>query len=166
MMAVIQFQAPVVVIRDRAIVKLPADASASLPSRGQVAATGTINGQPFTTMIEPDGRRGHWIDVGADRGDTVTVELEVAKAWPEPHVPADFQVALDGAPQSGETWADITPMARWEWIRWINSTQNPQTRSRRIEAGVDKLHRGMRRPCCFDLSSCTDPELSKGGKLV
>lgn len=165
-MVEIHFQAPVVLIGERAIVKLPSDASATLPSRGQVAATGTINEQPFETVIEPDGRRGHWIDVGPGRGETATVELEVTKDWPEPQVPDDFRVALDGVPESGETWADITPMARWEWVRWINSTRNPQTRNRRIEVGVDKLRKGMRRPCCFDLSSCTDPELSKSGKLV
>ena len=57
-------------------------------------------------------------------------------------------------------------MARWEWVRWINSTRVVKTRERRIEVGLSKLEDGKRRPCCFDLSSCTDPELSKSGKLA
>jgi hypothetical protein len=63
-------------------------------------------------------------------------------------------------------WKDITPMARWEWVRWINATKNPDTRKRRVEVGISKLRSGKRRPCCFDLAACTDPDLSKNGKLV
>ena len=33
-------------------------------------------------------------------------------------------------------------------------------------AEIDKLRGGKRRPCCFDLSSCTDPELARSGKLI
>ena len=56
-------------------------------------------------------------------------------------------------------------MARWEWVRWINATRNLATRERRVEVAVSKLRSGKRRPCCFDLASCTDPELSKNGML-
>jgi hypothetical protein len=63
-------------------------------------------------------------------------------------------------------WKGITPMARWEWVRWINATRNLQTRERRVEVSLSKLRSGKRRPCCFDLAACTDPDLSKNGKLV
>ncbi|WP_262426564.1 hypothetical protein [Brachybacterium sp. Z12] len=42
----------------------------------------------------------------------------------------------------------------------------PDTRARRVEVSIDKLRGGKRRPCCFDLSSCTDPELARSGKLM
>jgi uncharacterized protein YdeI (YjbR/CyaY-like superfamily) len=96
----------------------------------------------------------------------VRVEVEPTKDWPEPDVPADFENALAGAPELSGLWQDITPMARWEWVRWINATKNPETRRRRIEVGISKLRSGKRRPCCFDLAACTDPDLSKNGKLV
>ena len=57
-------------------------------------------------------------------------------------------------------------MARWEWVRWVNATRNTETRERRIEVSLSKMRAGKRRPCCFNLSSCTDPELSKDGKLL
>ena len=57
-------------------------------------------------------------------------------------------------------------MARWEWVRWVNATKNPDTRGRRVEVSISKMESGKRRPCCFDLSSCTDPDLSKSGKLL
>ena len=57
-------------------------------------------------------------------------------------------------------------MARWEWVRWVGATKNPDTRAKRVDVSISKLRAGSRRPCCFDLSSCTDPELSKNGKLL
>jgi len=156
------------------IVTLPDDASARLPSRGQVAVKGVMNGHAFQTVLEPDGRRGHWLKVDTKlqralalrAGETVALEVEPTKDWPEPDIPRDFRAALADAPDISELWSDITPMARWEWVRWINATKNPETRKRRVEVGISKLRSGKRRPCCFDLAACTDPDLSKNGKLV
>jgi hypothetical protein len=180
--SVIRFDAEVMEIGDRRIAKLPAEASAQLPSRGQVAVEGSIGGLRFDAVVEPDGLRGHWLDVdrlvagtaGADGPpagtsaleDTFTIELTPAATWPEPEIPADLRDALATAPASSATWADITAMARWEWVRWVTSTRNPATRARRVEVALSKLDRGSRRPCCFDLSSCTDPDLARSGKLV
>lgn len=50
--------------------------------------------------------------------------------------------------------------------RWIGATKNPDTRQRRVEVAISKLHDGKRRPCCFDLSSFTDPDVAKSGKLA
>ena len=156
------------------ILKLPGPASAKLPSRGQVAVRGVLNRHEFRTVLEPDGRRGHWLKVdealqraaGASAGDTVSLELEPVRDWPEPILPEDLGAALAAAPDCRELWAAITPMARWEWVRWVNATRNPATRARRIEVAVSKLRSGKRRPCCFDLAACTDPDLSRGGRLV
>jgi hypothetical protein len=57
-------------------------------------------------------------------------------------------------------------MARWEWVRWVSATKNVDTRKRRVEVSISKLGAGKRRPCCFNLASCTDPDLAKGGKLA
>jgi hypothetical protein len=56
-------------------------------------------------------------------------------------------------------------MARWEWVRWVNATPNADTRERRVEVTISKMKSGKRRPCCFNLASCTDPKLAKNGKL-
>jgi hypothetical protein len=156
------------------IVTLPDDASARLPSRGQIAVKAVMNGHAFQTILEPDGRRGHWLKVDAKlqqalalrAGETGALEVEPTKDWPEPDIPRDFRTALADAPDISELWKDITPMARWEWVRWINATKNSDTRKRRVEVGISKLRSGKRRPCCFDLAACTDPDLSKNGKLV
>lgn len=170
----IPFTSRVERIGDRRIVRLPADASAQLPSRGQVAVRATLDGHAFETVIEPDGRRGHWISLdagvtkkaGLELGHAVDGELVPKKEWPEPRIPKDLQGALKEAPDLGATWKSLTPMARWEWVRWVGATRNPATRAKRVEVSISKLRGGKRRPCCFDLASCTDPELARSGKLM
>ena len=170
----IRFDAQLQGTGDSTILRLPAGASAKLPSRGQVAVTAVMSGHAFQTVLEPDGRRGHWLKVdqklrqalAVSAGETVALEIVPTKDWPEPDLPDDFQAALADAADISDVWQGITPMARWEWVRWINATKNLQTRERRVEVCISKLRSGKRRPCCFDLASCTDPELSKNGKLV
>src|SRR6267143_2483947 len=171
----IRFDAALCTIEERTILRLPEKASRKLPSRGQVAVQGTINGQRFHTVLEPDGYFGHWMRIdrklqqtaALSAGDNATLEIESLKDWPEPNVPPDLETALAAAPQKiQDLWEGITPMARWEWVRWVNATQNPDTRKRRVEVSISKMKSGKRRPCCFNLAACTDPNLSKNGRLI
>ncbi|GGL44952.1 DUF1905 domain-containing protein [Phycicoccus endophyticus] len=170
----VRFAGDLEIVGATRLVRLPAQASAALPSRGQVAARASLRGVGFDTVVEPDGRRGHWLRVedalareaGLSAGEHVDVELQVATQWPEPQVPADLSEALGAAPEHiRELWRDITPMARWEWVRWVGATRSPETRAKRVRVGLDKMDHGTRRPCCFDLSACTDPDVARGGKL-
>src|SRR5215472_18093630 len=84
----IRFEAQVRRTGGSTILRLPDDASAKLPSRGQVV---------FQAVLEPDGRRGHWLKVeeklrealAASEGDTVALTVEPTKDWPEPDLPRD-----------------------------------------------------------------------------
>lgn len=64
-------------------------------------------------------------------------------------LPADLQMALVANTKALETWEDITPLARNEWICWIESAKKAETRTRRIEWGCSNLEDGKRRPCCW-----------------
>ena len=171
----LRFAATLQTIDRWTICRLPEKASGKLPSRGQVAVQGTINRHRFQTVLEPDGSSGHWMRIdgklqraaGLRAGDTATLEIESRKDWPEPSLPPDLDKALAAAPQKiQDLWKEITPMARWEWVRWINATPNPDTRRRRVEVSISKMKNGKRRPCCFNLAACTDPDLSKSGRLI
>ena len=173
--ATIRFDVTLSTIDASTVLRLPETASKNLPSRGQVAIHGTIDGVEFRTVLEPDGESGHWMRVdhalqraaGISAADTATLDIEVTKDWPEPSVPQDLATALAAAPQKIQhLWNEITPMARWEWVRWVNATRNPDTRTRRVDVSISKMNSGKRRPCCFDLSACTDPDLSKNGRLL
>ena len=141
-----------------ALLTLPKTASAKLPSRGMTTVEGTINGFPFRAALEPDGQGSHWLRVnrtmreaaGADAGDVVTMEIVPAGEEPEPRVPADLRKALATAPKARALWSDITPIARRDWIRWIDSAKRPETRTRRIKITCAMLVAGKRRPCCFN----------------
>jgi hypothetical protein len=135
---------------------------------------GTINGIRSRIMLEPDGKGGHWFRVdsalreaaGIDAAGAVTMVVEPSKKWPEPEVPADLNKALKSDPQANAVWVKITPMAHWDWLRWIRATNNSETRSHRIEVAMSKLRSGERRPCCFNRNQCTEPDVSKSGILI
>jgi hypothetical protein len=148
---------------------LPKNASAKLPSRGITAIEGTLNGFSFQATLEPDGRKSHWLRVdrklskaaGADAGDVVTLEIVPAAEEPEPKVPADLRKALAAAaPKAQALWSDITPIARRDWIQWITSAKQSETRTRRIKNACSMLAAGKRRPCCFDRSGFYSKSLS------
>ncbi len=176
----INFETQLFKINDWIILRLPEDTSAKLPSRGMTMVTGTLNGASFKTLLEPDGKYGpgkkpsHWFrpdkklldEADATAGDTVHVSLEPTKEWIEPEVPVDVKKALSSSPKAEALWQEITPLARWDWIRWIRAVKTPQTRQKHIEIALDKLNRGMRRPCCFNRNLCSEPEVSHNWVLL
>lgn len=141
---------------------------------------GTLNGVPFKTLLEPDGKYGpgkkpsHWFsptrkllnDTGAKVGDTVKVNLQPTKEWIEPEIPTDVQKALDTSSKARALWKAITPLARWDWVRWIRAVKTEETRKKHIEVMLDKLNKGMRRPCCFNRNLCSVPEVSHNWALI
>jgi hypothetical protein len=173
-MPTIRFETTPLKIGDWTILRMTESASAKLPSRGMALVEGTINGFRSKIVLEPDGKGSHWFRVdaglreaaGIDSGDTVTMAVEPSKAWPEPEMPADLNKALASDPQANALWVKITPMARWDWLRWIRATNNQETRSRRIEVALSKLKASERRPCCFNRNLCTEPVVSKNGVLI
>ena len=61
----LHMEAELIKLKDQTILRLPEHASAKLPSRGQVAVRGTLNGHELRTVLEPDGCSGHWMRVNA-----------------------------------------------------------------------------------------------------
>jgi hypothetical protein len=173
-MSNIRFLATLKTVGSQTILRLPRTASSQLSSRGMSLVEGTFNARAFQTALEPDGKGSHWFRVSdtmlrATRtaaGDTVSLAITPMAEWPEPNVPQDLARALAADPQARSLWMDITPLARWDWIRWIGSTKNPDTRALRIEKTLSKLKSGKRAACCFNRSQCTDPSVSRNGVLL
>lgn len=139
---------------------LPKDASAKLPTRSQTTVEGSINGCSFRATLEPDGQKSHWLKVtnklrqaaGAQVGDVITLEILSVGKEPEPRMPTDLRKALPASPAARAVWTDITPVARRDWIHWITSAKQSETRARRIRNACEMLAGGKRRVCCFDRS--------------
>ena len=148
---------------------LPKNASAKLPSRGMTPIEGTLNGFPFQAALEPDGQKSHWLKVdrklsksaGADAGDVVILEITPAGKDTEPEVPTDLKKALAAAAsKTRAVWSDITANARRDWIHWITSAKQAETRARRIKNACSMLAAGKRRVCCFDRSGFYSKSMS------
>ena len=143
-----------------AFVVLPREVSAELPRRGRTTVDAAINGRTFRTLLEPDGKKSHWMRIdavllraaGADFGQVARFEIEPVKSEPEPEIPADLREALAASPESRATWDDTTTVARLDWIHWITSAKQAKTRAKRIRDACDMLASGKRRVCCFDPS--------------
>ena len=75
-------------------------------------------------------------------------------------VPEDLRRTLSADAAALAIWEDITPLARNEWICWVEDAKKPETRRRRIERVRTELLEGMRRPCCW--AGC--PHRGKKGK--
>lgn len=177
----IKFRTKLFKIRGWTILHLPEEASAKLSSRGMAMVSGTLNGAPFKAVLEPDGKYGpglkpsHWfspdkkllVSARSKSGDVVGVDIEPTKDWIEPEIPEDMQKALSSSPQAQALWDDITPLAHWDWVRWVRAVKTAQTRQKHLEVMLDKLNKGMRRrPCCFNRNLCSVPEVSKNWTLM
>src|SRR6059058_2622849 len=74
-------------------------------------------------------------------------------AGEELRLPTDLRKALAAAPKAKARWSDLTPIARRDFISWIDSAKQPETRRRRIERACSMLTAGKRRPCYYSIVS-------------
>ena len=71
-------------------------------------------------------------------------------------LPDDLRAALVDEPVALAAWSDITPLARNEFVCWVEDAKQQATRARRIRRTVEELLEGRRRPCCWP--GCTHRE--------
>ncbi len=178
-MTVIKFETKLYKINNWIILRLPEESSSQLPTRGMLMVKGTFNNIPFKTLLEPDGKYGpglkpsHWFspdkkllnEAGVKVGDTVQVSLEPTKEWINPVVPPDMKKALVADKEIHKLWNDITPLARWDWVRWVRAVKSEETRKKHVDIMISKLSKGMRRPCCFNRNLCSEPSVSHNWAL-
>src|SRR5947207_15465231 len=71
-------------------------------------------------------------------------------------LPTDLRKALIANSTALDAWNDITPLARNEFICWVEDAKQQMTRERRIRRTQEELEEGQRRPCCWP--GCTHRE--------
>lgn len=155
------------------IIRFPIDISEKLPSRGMVMVEGEIDGEVFVGALEPDGKGSHWLEIspllirekGIKVGDSLSLTIEPIGNWPKPDVPEEI-INYIIKENILEEWNSLTSKAQWDWVRWIRSTENKETRNKRILVACSKMKKGDRRPCCFDRTRSTVTSVSKSGVLL
>jgi Bacteriocin-protection, YdeI or OmpD-Associated/Domain of unknown function (DUF1905) len=120
------------------------------------SAEGTINGHPFRATLEraASGTRALRVNQamlrGADARIGDTVQLAILGPEPKLVVPADLRAAMAASEPAKTLWKDMSDLARRDYVRWVEATNNPETRARRIKRTVEQLAEGKRRPCCVN----------------
>ncbi|MEN9649441.1 MAG: hypothetical protein RL094_408 [Candidatus Parcubacteria bacterium] len=82
-------------------------------------------------------------------------------------LPADLKKVLLADKKALAAWEDITPLARNEWICWVQSVKTPEKRKEHVMRTASELKGGKRRPCCW--IGCThrkDKALSPSQKYI
>ena len=64
-------------------------------------------------------------------------------------LPEDLRLALEQKADALTAWLDITPLARNEFVCWVEDAKQATTRARRVRRTIEELEDGMRRPCCW-----------------
>jgi hypothetical protein len=64
-------------------------------------------------------------------------------------MPADLANALSKTEETTSLWESLTPIARNEFICWVEDARQEKTRVRRIDRTVEELLEGQKRPCCW-----------------
>lgn len=64
-------------------------------------------------------------------------------------LPSDLKVALTETKEITDLWEAITPIARNEFLCWVEDAKQEKTRERRIRRTVEELLNGQKRPCCW-----------------
>lgn len=143
-----------------AFIILPREVSAKLPRRGRITVAVTMNGYGFEALLEPDGKKSHWLRIDEPAlesaetaiGREAQFEISSLEQEPEPEIPSDLAQALESSPASKETWDSTTTIARVDWIHWVTSAKQAKTRTKRIKDACEMLASGKKRVCCFDTS--------------
>ncbi|HVU06657.1 MAG TPA: YdeI/OmpD-associated family protein [Thermodesulfobacteriota bacterium] len=64
-------------------------------------------------------------------------------------LPRDMRKALASSKAALEAWESLTPLARNEWICWVESVKKQETRDNHVRRVREELVEGKRRPCCW-----------------
>lgn len=64
-------------------------------------------------------------------------------------VPADLVNVLTKTKNISGIWESLTPIARNEFICWVEDAKQEKTRAIRINRTVEDLVEGHKRPCCW-----------------
>ena len=78
-----------------------------------------------------------------------THEPDEACRGNRPQHPGGLAKALKADPEARSAWESITPLARNEWICWVEDAKKAETRTRRLGRAIEELADGKRRPCCW-----------------
>ncbi|MBU1219477.1 YdeI/OmpD-associated family protein [Myxococcota bacterium] len=64
-------------------------------------------------------------------------------------LPEDIIELLTNKSDVAGLWESLTPLARNEWICWVESVKKLETRQSHLKRMEEQLKKGKKRPCCW-----------------
>ncbi len=136
-------------------IEVPPEVVAGLGSSKKPAVVVTINGYSYRSTVATMGGRylvpvsGEVRDkAGVAAGDEVEVNLTLDTAPREVVVPEDFRMALDQDPAARTFFDGLSYSNKRRIVMPIDDAKTAETRQRRIDKAVSRLHDGP------DLTRC------------
>jgi hypothetical protein len=131
-------------------IEVPEEVVTGLGSSKKPAVAVTINGYTYRSTVATTGGR-YLIPVSADvrksagvaAGDQVEVGIEIDDAPREVTVPDDLRRALDADADARRFFDELSYSNKRRVVLPIEEAKTAETRQRRIEKAVGKLHDGQ-----------------------
>lgn len=132
--------------------QIPFDVYAVYGTRSRVSVKGTINGSEFQSSLFPDGEGGFHMMVNkqmqreakAKPGDVVHVVIQMDVDERSVDLPPDVEAAMKLNKEAQAGFAKMSPSARKEYVDWITSAKQQETRERRIAKALPLMAQGKR----------------------
>jgi hypothetical protein len=131
--------------------QVPDDVVAALAGGKRPAVTVSVGGHSYRTTVASMGGRflvplsaENRAAAGVAAGDEVDVEITLDAAPREITVPGDLDEALGRDTPARAFFDGLSFTHRKEWVRWVEESKKPETRTSRIEKTVAAMHEGRR----------------------
>ena len=134
-------------------VLLPFSVAEAYGTRGRVPVQATFDGYPCQGSLMPLGDGHHGLPIlkqirrAIDKtmGDTVRVTLVRDVAERKLEAPADLAAKLATEPKAAAYFAKLAFTHQREYVRWLDGSKKPETRTRRLAEIVEMLAQGRKR---------------------
>ena len=129
------------------LVPVPKQVAARMGLKGMPRVQAVIAGHPYRGSLMPMGDGTYCLGVlksiqeaaGVQRGDTVTVQLELDTTPRVIEMPADLAKAVGRDKRALAAWEKLSFTNKKEMARSLEEAKKPETRERRLAATVAKL---------------------------
>lgn len=137
---------------DRLFIPVPFEPIGLWGQQDRFYVAGTINDMPYRGSLRSrNGQHGLMVSdvfreqAGIQAGDVVRVSIAPGEAVLD-DLPVDFQDDLRMNPDAKRQFDDLSLLEQNIYIDWIDTAAANYTRQQRIQAAVDLLMAGTRRP--------------------
>ena len=139
---------------DTAYVSIPFDVEKVYGTKGQVKAKAWFDGVEYRGVLANMGPGCHVIlvrkdiraAIGKNVGDTVRVQIERDTEERVVEIPEPLAKALAENKKATTFFDTLSYTNRKEYARWISEAKKDETRTKRLEATIEKLLAGKKNP--------------------